>query len=86
MDKEYYDTNIYLRESGGRATFAAMYSDLSKEQNAVFKDANGMNAIEIDFAYVSNSEDAAFWKANKEAIAKQCADSFASAIGVKKTK
>ena len=86
VDKKYFDNNIYLRETGGKATFAARYSDLSKEENASFKDANGMNAIEIDFAYVSNDEDAAFWKQNKEAIAKQCADSFAQAIGAVKSK
>lgn len=84
IDKKYFDNNIYLRETGGRVTFAAMYSDLSKEENAVFKDADGMNALEIDFGYVTSSDDAAFWKANKEKIAKQTADSFAEAVGVKK--
>ncbi|PWL67846.1 MAG: hypothetical protein DBY26_03385 [Amedibacillus dolichus] len=86
VDKQYFDNNIYLRETGGRATFAAMYSELSREKNASFKDANGMHALEIDFGYVTNSEDAAFWKAHKEEIAKQVADSFAEARGLKKGK
>ena len=86
VDKQYFDNNIYLRETGGRATFAAMYSELSREENASFKDANGMHALEIDFGYVTNSEDAAFWKAHKEEIAKQVADSFAEARGLKKGK
>lgn len=86
LDKQYFDNNIYLRETGGRATFAAMYSELSREENASFKDANGMHALEIDFGYVTNSEDAAFWKAHKEEIAKQVADSFAEARGLKKEK
>ncbi|MEG0736547.1 MAG: N-acetylmuramoyl-L-alanine amidase [Longicatena sp.] len=82
IDKEYFDNNLYLRETGGKATFAALYSDLAKEQNASFKDANGMYALEFDFGYVSNSEDAQFWKTNKEAYAKQVAISFAQAIGI----
>lgn len=86
VDKQYFDNNIYLRETGGRATFAAMYSELSREENASFIDANGMHALEIDFGYVTNSEDAAFWKAHKEEIAKQVADSFAEARGLKKGK
>ena len=86
VDKQYFDNNIYLRETGGRETFAAMYSELSREENASFKDANGMHALEIDFGYVTNSEDAAFWKAHKEEIAKQVADSFAEARGLKKGK
>ena len=86
VDKQYFDNNIYLRETGGRATFAAMYSELSREENASFKDTNGMHALEIDFGYVTNSEDAAFWKAHKEEIAKQVADSFAEARGLKKGK
>lgn len=82
VDKGYFDSNIYLRETGGKATFAAMYSDLSKEENIFFKDSYGMNAIEIDLGYVSNSEDAEFWKAHKEEITKQIADSFAQGIGL----
>lgn len=84
VDKKYFDNNIYLRETGGKATFAARYSDLAKEENISFKDADGMNAIEVDFAYVSNREDATFWKEHKEEIAKQTAESFAQAIGVTK--
>lgn len=82
VDKEVFDSNIYLRETGGRATLAGQYSELSQKENGSFQDANGMNAIEIDFAYVSNAEDAAFWKANKEAIVKQTAKSFAEGISV----
>ncbi|MEG0360651.1 MAG: N-acetylmuramoyl-L-alanine amidase [Longicatena sp.] len=81
--KDGFDSIIYVRETGGRATFAGMYSDLAKKENASFKDANGMHALEIDFAYVSNSDDAKNWKENKEKIAKQTADSFAEAIEAK---
>lgn len=80
--KGYFDNILYLRETGGKATFAAMYSDTSKEENASFQNAYGMNAIEIDLGYVSNAEDAQFWKDNKEAISKQIAQSFAQGIGV----
>lgn len=86
VDKRYFDANIFLRETGGKATFAAMYSDLSKEENASFKDANGMDAIELDFGYVTSRKDADFWKKNKEKIAQQAAISFAQAIGATKEK
>ena len=41
-----------------------------------------MIALEIDFGYVSNKEDATFWKNHKEEIARQVAASFASGINV----
>lgn len=81
-----YDTNLNLRESGGRATLAGKYSDTSKEANRKFVNANGMQGIEIDFAYISNKEDAENWKKNKEKIIKETARSFAQGINVLKDK
>ena len=40
--------------------------------------------LEIDFAYVSNKEDAAYWLKNGEKISKQAAASFASGINASK--
>lgn len=80
-----YDDNLYLRESGGRATFAAKFSDKSEEQNASFKDLNGMNGIEINLGYLTNKNDANFWKENKEKIMKQIALSFAEGINASNT-
>lgn len=86
VDKEIFDTNIYLRETGGRATFAARYSELSKTENQSFQNAFGMHALEIDYAYVSNPEDAQFWKEHREAIVKQSAASFAEGLNVQRSK
>lgn len=79
-----YDMYVNLRESGGRATMAGMGSETAREENTSFVNADGMQGIEIDFAYVTNEEDAAFWKKNGKQIAQQAADSFASSIHAEK--
>ena len=83
--KTIYDTNLYLRESGGRATLAGKYSETSQEQNADFVNANGMQGLEIDFVYISNKEDAALWKKQKNAIIKETARAFAEGINADNT-
>lgn len=83
-DQMIYDSNLYLRESGGRATLAGRYSEASREQNKEFKDANGMQGLEIDFGYISNKEDAALWKKDKKKIIRTLADAFAEGINVSK--
>lgn len=82
--KQIYDSNLYLRESGGRATLAGRYSETSIEQNKSFVNANGMQGLEIDFGYISNKEDAQYWKDNKEKIIHTLADAFAEGINVSK--
>lgn len=81
-----YDSNLYLRESGGRGTLAASYSDTSSEQNESFKNENGMLGLEIDFAYISNKADAEQWKKSKDEIIKETAKGFAEGINVSSTK
>lgn len=81
-NKTLYDSNLYLRESGGRATLAGRYSKTSQEQNAAFAQANGMQGLEIDFGYLSNSEDIAYWKKHKKAIIQTLAKAFAEGINV----
>lgn len=79
--RKVYENHLFLRESGGRATGAGMYSKSSQEMNASFaKDGNGMKGMEIDFGYVSNKEDAAFWKEHKEEIIQSVASSFVKSI------
>ena len=41
-----------------------------------------MQGVELDFAYITNEEDAANWKKNKEKIVKSCAKAFALSINV----
>lgn len=80
-----YDSNLYIRESGGRGTLAASYSDTSSEANASFKDKNGMLGLEIDFAYISNKADANQWKQSKDKIIQETAKGFAEGINVSRT-
>lgn len=77
-----FDLYANLRESGGRATMAGKATETSQIENKSFVNANGMQALEIDFGYVSNEEDATFWKNHKEEIARQAAASFASGINI----
>lgn len=77
-----YDSNLYLRESGGRGTLAGRYSDAAEVENASFANANGMYALEIDFAYISNAEDASYWKINHRRLIQEIAAAFAEGINV----
>lgn len=77
-----YDMNLYLRESGGRATLAGKYSENAQKENAGFMNANGMQGLEIDFLYMTNADDAQLWKDNKETIIKETAKAFAQGINV----
>ena len=81
-NKQIYDANLYLRESGGRATLAGKYSEASEEANASFKNENGMMALQLNFGYISNKEDMVYWKAHKKEFIKQIAKSFVEGINV----
>lgn len=75
-----YDMYSNIREAGGRATMAGKGSENARKENQSFVNADGMQGIEIDFAYVTNKEDAENWLKNKEKIARQAAASFAGGI------
>ncbi|WP_416325473.1 N-acetylmuramoyl-L-alanine amidase [[Eubacterium] hominis] len=77
-----YDVNLNLRESGGRATQAGRYSETSKTENKSFVNADGMQAIEIDFGYITNQSDATNWKQHRKEIVTSCAKAFALGINV----
>lgn len=79
-----YDVLPSLRESGGRITGSGSYS-ASAKLNADFAQANrfGMQAVSINFIYLSNEEDANTWKSEKDAILTELADAFVKAIHVK---
>ena len=81
--KRIYDENLYIRESGGRATLAGKYSQLAKEENGHFASLNGMYGIKVGFIYVSNEDDANYWKKNKEQLIQAIADGFALGIGLR---
>lgn len=79
-----YDTNLYLRESGGRGTLSAQYSDTAELENQSFANMNGMNGLEIDLAYISNVEEAAYWKSNHKVLIGEIAAAFAEGINATK--
>lgn len=79
-----YDMYSNIREAGGRATMAGKGSENARKENQTFVDADGMQGLEIDFAYVSNKEDADNWRKNGEKISRQAAASFASGINAAK--
>lgn len=82
-DKQIYDMQPSIRESGGRITLAAQYS-IAAEQNQSFvkQSHSGMQAISVNFIYISNSQDAAIWKKDKEMILNVLADAFIKAIHI----
>lgn len=78
-----YDALPSLRESGGLGTGAASFSVIAQE-NASFAKENrqGMNALSFNLLYLTNSEDVAIWKENKETIINELANAFARGIRV----
>jgi N-acetylmuramoyl-L-alanine amidase len=71
------DTRPIIRESGGRVLGAGTYSEASRE-NASFA-ANavlGMQTVTIEYGFITNAADAAFWKRNKELLAKKTVEGF----------
>ena len=59
-NKNIYDINLYLRESGGRALMAGRFSQTSQSENKDFVNANGMHGLEVDFGYMTNKNDVTY--------------------------
>ena len=80
-----YDSILQIREAGGVATQAGMISERSRTENS-FATANkhGMQAVVIKYLYISNDEDAEFWKTNFDKIISETANSIASYLKVTK--
>lgn len=78
-----YDALPSLRESGGLGTGAASFNGTAQE-NASFAKENrqGMNALSLNLLYLTNSEDVAIWKENKDTIINELANAFARGIRV----
>ncbi len=72
------DTRPVIRESGGRILGAGTYSELSRTSNGSFA-ANavlGMQTLTIEYGFITNIDDATFWKNNKEALAQKTVEGF----------
>lgn len=72
------DTRPMIRESGGRILGAGTYSETSRKGNASFA-ANavlGMQTLTIEYGFITNTSDAAFWKANRQLLAEKTVEGF----------
>lgn len=78
--RKVYDSIYQIREAGGMATQAALATENSRNLNSSFAQNNrcGMQAIVVKFVYISNQEQADFWRNNFDAIMSQMADSIAT--------
>ncbi len=81
-NKNIYDINLYLRESGGRALMAGRFSQTSQSENKDFVNANGMHGLEVDFGYMTNKSDVAYWKQHKKQIVKEFAKAYLEALNI----
>lgn len=63
-----YDSDLVIREAGGKATQAGMYSENAQAGTAFFAKDNvyGMNAIRINLGYLTNKNDVAYWQNHRE--------------------
>lgn len=58
-----YDDSLAIREAGGKATQAGMYSENAQEGTAFFAKDNvyGMNAVSINLGYLTSKSDVDYW-------------------------
>ena len=82
-----YDNDMVIREAGGKATQAGMYSENTVKGTASFAKDNlyGMQAISIYYGYVSNADDMNYWKANRKQIMEATAASIAKSLRVEES-
>ena len=78
-----YDGHKMIRESGGRILGAGMYSESSRE-NASFAADNrrGMQALTIQYAFLSSPQDAQVWTSQQDQIAQATAEGIAKALRI----
>lgn len=83
MDKaKIYDSLTSIRESGGIATGAARFHTVAQDNTFAKNNRQGMNALSLNLLYLTNSEDVAIWKKDKDAILNELANAFARSIRV----
>lgn len=79
-----YDADLWVREAGGKATQAGMYSKNAQANTGPFAKDNphGMNAVTINLGYLSSSKDANYWNTQKEMYMKAIADGMAIYLNI----
>lgn len=81
VDGEQYDLLPALRESGGKFTGAARFSDAATANTSFALSQNtGMYALSINFIYLSNPKDANIWKEEQDIILTELAEAFVKAL------
>ncbi len=81
--KQIYDSLPALRESGAKISGAARFSDAATANREYVEATNsGMQAISINFIYLTNQADVATWKQEKETILATLAEAFATSVHV----
>ncbi len=82
------DGRMMIREAGGKALAAATFSDKANSENGSFAFDNrfGMQAIIIEYIYLSNLADIEVWDAEIENIAQSTADGVARYLRIKEAK
>ncbi|NBK96448.1 MAG: hypothetical protein EOM50_00245 [Erysipelotrichia bacterium] len=81
MDNRYvYDLDLAIREAGGKATQAGMYSENAQEGTAFFAKDNvyGMNAIRVYLGYLTSASDVEYWQNHKEEYMNAIAEGMVS--------
>lgn len=85
-DGNLYDGLKILRETGGRLLGAGSFSEASRQANSSFASENryGMQAITIQYGYLSNQQDVQVWNENTQKIAEATAEGFVKYLRIKK--
>lgn len=74
-----YDDYLYVREAGGKATMAGYKDDKSITNTFAKDNPYGMQALELNYIYLSNNQDLEYWKEEKELIITQSANALLKA-------
>lgn len=79
-----YDSDLVIREAGGKATQAGMYSENAQEGTAFFAKDNvhGMNAVNINLGYLSNSSDVDYWVNHQDEYINALSEGIASYLNL----
>lgn len=80
-----YDANLAIREAGGKATQAGMYSKNAQEGTAFFAKDNvyGMNAISINLGYLTSKSDVDYWVNHRDEYMNALSEGIISYLNLK---
>ncbi len=80
-----YDGRMTIRESGGRILGAGVFSEKAKLNASFAKDNRyGMQAITIEYIYLTNKKEAKYWSENYKDIALATADALLNYLEIEK--